>query len=97
MRGRRLRKQIRNGGRPNSRLRIWLGELQSSTVPPEFCCFIVIMAAVETEPPQCSHSWQRPFTIYGGLSCNSLMAGKFFLSLSSFFPTVFKWNKVIEE
>ncbi|TWW80997.1 Ankyrin repeat and SOCS box protein 11, partial [Takifugu flavidus] len=66
--------QIRNGGRPKSSLRIRLGELRSSTLPPEFCCFIFIMAAVQTEPSHFSQSWQRPFSIYGGLTCNSLMA-----------------------
>lgn len=81
----------RDGGRPNARLCIRLGELQSSTLPPEFCCFIVIMAAAQTEPSQCSCSWQRPSNIYGGLSCNSLMAGKFFLSLLFF--SLFEWNQ----
>lgn len=75
----------REGGRPNAGVRIGPGELQCSPPPPEFCCFMVLMAAVEGEPSQCSCSWQRPSNIYGGLSCNSLMAGKFFLSLSSFF------------
>lgn len=73
--------QIRNGGRPNSRLHIRLGEFRSSTLLPEFCLFIFIMAAVQTEPSQFSQSWQRPFYIYGGLTCNSLMAGRFFLFL----------------
>lgn len=41
-------------------------------------CFIFIMAAVQTEVSLCSQPWQRPFYIYGGLACNSLMAGKFF-------------------
>jgi len=38
-----------------------------------------MMAAVQTGVPLCSHSWQRPLYIYGGLACNSLMAGKFCL------------------
>lgn len=73
--------QIRNGGRPNSSLRIQLGELRSAKLPPEFCCFVFIMAAVQTEPSHFSQSWQRPFSIYGGLTCNALMAGRFFLCL----------------
>ncbi|XP_071775869.2 ankyrin repeat and SOCS box protein 11 [Centroberyx gerrardi] len=32
------------------------------------------MAVVQTEVPLCSQPWQRPFHIYGGLACNSLMA-----------------------
>uniref|UniRef100_A0A8C2WP88 Ankyrin repeat and SOCS box protein 11 n=1 Tax=Cyclopterus lumpus TaxID=8103 RepID=A0A8C2WP88_CYCLU len=36
------------------------------------------MAAVQTEVPLCSQPWQRPLYIYGGLACNSLMAGKFY-------------------
>lgn len=45
------------------------------------CCFIFIMAAVQTEVSLCSQPWQRPLYIYGGLACNSLMAGKFILCL----------------
>lgn len=36
----------------------------------------VVMAAVSVSVS--SQPWQRPFYIYGGLTCNSLMAGKFF-------------------
>ncbi|XP_026232679.1 ankyrin repeat and SOCS box protein 11 [Anabas testudineus] len=32
------------------------------------------MAAVQTDISLCSQPWQRPFHIYGGLACNSLMA-----------------------
>ncbi|XP_058478497.1 ankyrin repeat and SOCS box protein 11 [Solea solea] len=32
------------------------------------------MATVQTEVSLCSRTWQRPFHIYGGLACNSLMA-----------------------
>lgn len=46
------------------------------------CCFNFIMAAVQTEPNLCSQPCQRPFYIYGGLACNSLMAGKFFFFVS---------------
>lgn len=92
--------QIRNGGRPKSSLRIRLGELRSSTLPPEFCCFIFIMAAVQTEPSHFSQSWQRPFSIYGGLTCNSLMAGRFFLCLWHIlllFSLFFSETKVLKE
>lgn len=49
--------------------------------------FLFIMAAVQTEVSLCTQPWQRSFYVYGGLACNSLMAGKFFvfLALSHFF------------
>ena len=44
------------------------------------------MAAVQTEVSLHSQPWQRPLYIYGGLACNSLMAGElcffFFVSLT---------------
>lgn len=42
------------------------------------CCFAFIMAAVQTEVSLCAQPWQTPLYIYGGLACNSLMAGKVF-------------------
>ncbi|XP_060909415.1 ankyrin repeat and SOCS box protein 11 [Labrus mixtus] len=38
------------------------------------CCFVLIMAAVQTEVSLFSQPWQRPLHIYGGLICNALMA-----------------------
>ena len=50
--------------------------------------FTFIMAAVQTEVSLCSQPWQRPLYIYGGLACNSLMAGELF-SLSLWYFHLF--------
>lgn len=68
--GRWPRAQIREWGRPDSGLCILLGE-------EICCCFIFIMSAVQTDVSLWSQPWERPLSIYGGLVCNSLMAGEF--------------------
>lgn len=60
-------------------------------------CFTFIMAVVQTEGSLCSQPWQRPLYIYGGLACNSLMAGElcFFClidTFSSFFIVLMREN-----
>lgn len=83
--GRGPRTQIREGGKPTSGLCIRLGERMSWVV---CCCFILIMAAVQTDVSLSSQLWQRPFHIYGGLACNSLMGGKCFICVFGKFITV---------
>lgn len=72
----------KTGRKAGSRIAYPTGRARALDSPGGFCCcFIFVMAAVQTEVSLCSQPWQRPLYIYGGLACNSLMAGKWFLFL----------------
>lgn len=52
------------------------------------------MAAVQTDVSLWSQPWERPLSIYGGLVCNSLMAGEFNVCIV-FFASVFPGLKAV--
>lgn len=71
------RTQIRGGRKADFRFVHLTGQLEVLYSGGGVCCyFIFFMAAVQTEVSLYSQPWQRPLHIYGGLVCNSLMAGK---------------------